>query len=84
MPPKNCARLRGFGIGNWARVRHLSRPVKDSIKIVHFFKQIGIHSMQIVAPCNGCLQLSRVMELQEKEAQKDCSIQEFCLERTNS
>ena len=36
-----------------------------------FFFKIGIHSMQ-------------GMEVQEKESQKDYSIQEICLERTYS
>ena len=41
------------------------------------FLLIGIHSMQAEKPLQG-------MELQEKGAQKDCSIQEICLERTYS
>ena len=43
---------------------------------LHFLK-IGIHSCKAEQPLQG-------MEIQEKEAQKDYSIQEICLERTYS
>ena len=46
---------------------------EHSVNINCFFK-IGIHSMQVEQPLQG-------MELQEKGAQKDYSIQEICLER---
>ena len=46
---------------------------EHSVNTNCFFK-IGIHSMQAEQPLQG-------MELQEKGAQKDYSIQEICLER---
>ena len=44
---------------------------------ITFFKKLGFTSCKAEQPLWG-------MELQEKEAQKDYSIQEICLERTYS
>ena len=52
------------------------QPYSGIIIIIIFF-QLGF------TPCKS-KQLLRGMELQEKEVQKDSSIQEICLERTYS
>ena len=51
----------------------LKNPLEENAAIA----LIRIHSMQAEQPLEG-------MELQEKEALKDQSIQEICLERTYS